>query len=119
MESWLLSEYLVEKNSVGLERTNWNESAMSNRESLYEEWWGKYGSQKLSLMLKSPIMMRTLLILTSVFLRYFKANWNESEYTLIKKNIKSWLKKEIHNKSPWLRMSFHREKWREEIQMLM
>jgi len=119
LEPWLLSEYLVGKNSVDLERTNWNESAMSNRKSLYEEWWGKYGSQKLSLILKSSIMMRTLLILTSVFLRYFKADWNESKYTLIKKKIKSWLKKEIHNKSPWLRMSFHREKWREEIQMLM
>ena len=36
-------------------------------------------------MLKSPVIIRMLLILTSVSLRYFKADWDESEYTLIKK----------------------------------
>ena len=114
-----MSEYLVGKNSVDLESSNWNESAMSNKESLCEEWWGKYGSQKLSLILKSPIIMRTLLTLTSVSIRYFKANWDKSEYTLIKKKFEPWLKKKIHNKSLWLRILFYKEKWREEIWMWM
>jgi len=49
------------------------------------EWYRKFGSQLLYLILKSSVIIRTLLILTSVFLRYFKATWNESEYILIKK----------------------------------
>ena len=36
-------------------------------------------------MLKFPVIMRTFPMLTSVSLRYFKADWDESEYTLIKK----------------------------------
>ena len=60
-----------------------------------------------------------LLILTSVSLRYFKADWDKSKYTLIKKRINPWLKKEIQDKSLWLRMSFHKEKQRDEIQMLI
>ena len=39
-------------------------------------------------------MMRILLKSTSVFLRYFKADCNESEYTLIKKYTGPQLKKE-------------------------
>ena len=101
LESWSLLEYLVGKSSVGLESSNWKESAILKRISLWVEWYGKSGSQKLFLMLKSPVMIRTLLILTSVFSRYFKANWDESEYTLIliKKKIDLWLKKEIQEKS--------------------
>ena len=63
--------------------------------------------------------MRTLLILTSVFLRYFKADWDKSEYTSIKKKIDLWLKKEIQDKSLWLKMLFYKEKQRDEIWMLM
>ena len=70
-------------------------------------------------MLKSPVIMRILLILTLVSLRYFKANWDESEYTLIKKYIDIWLKKEIQDKFLWLRMLFYKEKQRDEIQMLI
>ena len=87
LESWSLLEYLVGKSSVGLESSNWKESAISKRMSLWVEWYGKFRSQKLSLMLKSPVIIRTLLILTSVSLRYFKTNWDKSEYTLIKKKI--------------------------------
>ena len=36
-------------------------------------------------MLKSLVIMRMFPMLTSVFFRYFKANWDESEYMLIKK----------------------------------
>jgi len=49
-------------------------SAISKKVSLCEEWYGKFGSQKLFLMFKSPVMMRMLFILTLVFLGYFKAN---------------------------------------------
>jgi len=84
-ESWTLLEYLVGKNSVGLEISSWKELAISKRVFLWEEWYRKFGFQKLSLILKSLVMMRILLILTLVFLRYFKADWDESEYTLIKK----------------------------------
>ena len=38
-----------------------------------EEWYGNKESYKLSLMLKLPVMMSMLLILTSISLRYFKA----------------------------------------------
>jgi len=83
-ESWILSGYLVEKNSIDLESFNWKELAISKRVFLWEEWYGKLGSKKLSLMLKLSVIMRTLLRLTSVFLRYFKADWDKSEYILIK-----------------------------------
>jgi len=43
-------------------------------------------------------MMR-ILILTSVFLRYFKAVCEESEYMLIKKYTKPQLKKEMQEMS--------------------
>jgi len=95
LESWSLSKYLVGKDSVGLESSNWKEFAISKRMFLWIEWYKKSGSQKLFLMLKSPVIMRTLLILTSVSLRYFKADWDKSEYMLIRKEIDLWLKKEI------------------------
>ena len=44
----------------------------------------KVGVPTTNLILKSLVMIRTLLMLTSVFLRYFKAACDESEYTLIK-----------------------------------
>ena len=99
LESQSLSEYLVRKNSVELDNSNWNESTISKRVSLWIKWYGKFASHKLSLILKSPVIMRMLLILTSIFLRYFKANWDKSKYTLIKKKIDSWLKKKIQETS--------------------
>ena len=56
-----------------------SESAIIIKLSLIGEWNGKDESYKLSLILKSPIIMRTLSMLTSVFLKYFKAEWEESE----------------------------------------
>jgi len=76
--SWL-SVYLVETWETGLEILNWNESAISMSNSLCIEWLENKGSYKLSLILKSPVIIRTLLILASVFLRYFKAIWEESK----------------------------------------
>jgi len=72
-------EYLVEQGLVGVDRARLNESAIIIKLSLIEEWNGKNEFYKLSLILKSPIIMRTLLMLTSVSLRYFKAEWEESE----------------------------------------
>jgi len=78
-EFWLLSENLVEKFSVGLEMARENESVISKRMSLWIEWKEKFKSHKLSLILKSPIIIMMLWILVSVFLRYFKANWDKSK----------------------------------------
>ena len=72
-DSPVVSENLVGPGLVGIERDKSNESAIIIRSSLVEEWKGNDESHKLSLMLKSPVMRRTLLILTSVSLRYFKA----------------------------------------------
>ena len=60
-----------------------------------------------------------LFMLTSVSLRYFKANWYKSEYILIKNKIKPWLKKEIYNMSLWLKISFQRLKQRDKIWILI
>ena len=73
------------KGLIGLDNFILKESASLKRVSLWEEWCGKLGFQKLSQILKSPVRMRMLSILTSVSLRYFKANWDESEYILIRK----------------------------------
>ena len=74
-----VSEYLVRQGLVGDERAKLKESAIIKRLSLMDEWWEKEGSHKLSLILKSPVMTRTLSMLTSISLRYFKAEWDESE----------------------------------------
>jgi len=66
------SEYLVGTQLVGDESSRLNESAIVKRLSLKVEWWGKSGSQPLSLMLKFPIIIKRFEILTSVSLRYFK-----------------------------------------------
>ena len=78
-EFWLLSENLVGNFLVGLDRTREKESAISNNMSLWMEWNGKLEFYRLSLMLKSLVMMITLLMLVSVSLRYFKAIWDESK----------------------------------------
>jgi len=75
----------VGKGLISLENSTLKESASLKRVFLWEEWCGKLGFQKLSQILKYPIKMRMLSILTSVFLRYFKANWDESEYILMRK----------------------------------
>ena len=70
-------------------------------------------------MLKSPVMIRMLLILTSVSLRYFKAIYKESECILIKKYTRLQLKKEIQEISLWLKMFFHDKKRREDNLILI
>ena len=81
-------KYLVRKDSIGLDNSMLKESAISKRVFLWEEWCRKHRSQSLSQILKSPVKIRILSMLTSVSLRYFKADWDKSEYTLIKKYIK-------------------------------
>ena len=75
----VVSEYLVGQGLMGVDRARLNESAIIIKLSLIEEWNGKDESYKLSLILKLPVIRRTLSMLTSVFLRYFKAEWEESE----------------------------------------
>jgi len=75
----IVSEYLVGQGLIGVDRARLNESAIVIKSSLIEEWNGKNKSLKLSLILKSPVIRRTLSMLTSVSLRYFKAEWEESE----------------------------------------
>ena len=74
-----VSEYLVRQGLIRVNRERLNKSAIIIRLSLIEEWKGKDGSHKLSLILKSPVIRRTLSMLTLVSLRYFKAEWEESE----------------------------------------
>ena len=74
-----MSENLVGKFSEGLEIAKESESVISRRVLLWTEWKGKFISYRLSLILKSPVIMMTLWMLVSVSLRYFKANWEESE----------------------------------------
>ena len=78
-KSQALSANLVGEKTTGLESSIWKELAISRSVSLWEKWCGKLGSHKLSLMLKLPVIMKMLNKLTSVSLRYFKADWEESE----------------------------------------
>jgi len=68
-----MSEYLVRQELVGVDKARLKESAIIIKSSLIEEWNEKDESHKLSLILKSPVISRTLSMLTSVFLKYFKA----------------------------------------------
>ena len=61
-----VSEYLVGQGLVGIDRARLNESAIMRRSSLMKEWWGKDMSYKLFLMLKSPVIMKMLLMFISV-----------------------------------------------------
>ena len=73
LDSPAISKYLVGQGLVRVERARLKESAMIIKLLLKEEWKGKVESHKLSLMLKSPVIRIMLLMLTSVFFRYFKA----------------------------------------------
>ncbi len=73
LASSAISKNLVGERLVGIDNVKLNKSAMIIRLSLIEEWWGKEGSYKLSLMLKYPVTTRMLSMLTSISLRYFKA----------------------------------------------
>ena len=78
-DSPAMLEYLVGQELVGDERAKLKKSAIIKRLLLIDEWWKKEESYRLFLMLKSPVMTKTLSILTSVSLRYFKAKWDKSK----------------------------------------
>jgi len=78
-ELWSLFKYLVGPELVGYNSLSEKELVMSKSKLLWKEWWGYIGFQKLSLMLKLPAMTRTLGMSTPVFLRYLRANCEESE----------------------------------------
>jgi len=79
------------------------------RELLYTKWKEYEGSQILSLILKSLVMMRIFQRVTSVFLRYFKADcWSSGKIFNIKKMV-LLLKKEKQLIFLWLNKSFLRE----------
>ena len=78
-ELFALSEYLVRTWLVRIDRFKLNESVIIRRLLLMDEWWEKEGSYKLSQMLKLPVIIRRFLMFTSVFLRYFKAEYEKSE----------------------------------------
>ena len=79
LDSLSVSEYLVGIGLIGVNKSRLKESAIMIRLSLIEEWCGNEASHKLSLILKLLVMMSILLTLISVSLRYFKAEWEESE----------------------------------------
>ena len=118
-ESCWSSEYLVGTWLVGQDNSKYKEFATSIRVFLWIEWYRKLGSQLSSLILESPVIIRILLILTSVFLRYFKTTWNKSEYILIKKYTKLQLKNKIQEMSLWLKMSFCNKRQRKDSLMLI
>jgi len=72
-DSPTVSEYLVGTELVGIDKSKLNKSAIINKSSLIDKWWGKEGFQDWSLILKSSVIISKLLIFTSVSLRYFKA----------------------------------------------
>ena len=44
-DSPTVSEYLVEAGLVGINKSKLNKSAIINKSSLIDRWWGKEGSQ--------------------------------------------------------------------------
>jgi len=101
------------------DKDKWKESTIIIKSLLMEEWCGKDESHKLFLMLKSPAITRKFWIFTPVFLRYFKAEWEASEYTFINQKMSPLLKNEARRISLWLITSFQIEKQREESLILM
>ena len=72
-ELFWLFKHLVGTWFIYLEIHKLKESAISVRILQWLKWWGNKRSQLLSLILKSSVMTRTLLMFASVFLKYFKA----------------------------------------------
>jgi len=58
----VVSEYLVRQGLIEVDRVRLNESAIIIKLSLIEEWNRKDESHKLSLILKFPVIRRTLLL---------------------------------------------------------
>ena len=78
-ESFALSEYLIGIWLVELDKFKLKKSAIIRRSSLIDEWWGKDEFYKLSQMLKSLVIISMFWMLALVSLKYFKAEWEESE----------------------------------------
>ena len=78
-ESFTLSEYLVGTWLVRIDKSKLNEFTIISKSSLIKKWYKKDGSQRLSQMLKSPVIIRRLQMSTLASFRYFKAKWEESE----------------------------------------
>ena len=57
-----MSEYLVGQGLVGDDKVKLKESAIIKRLLLIEEWWENKVSQRLSLILKSPVITRILFV---------------------------------------------------------
>ena len=74
-----MSKYLVGTQWVEIDRSKLKEFAMIIRSLLMAEWWGKDGSQILSLILKLLVIINRFGMFTSVSLRYFKVKWEELE----------------------------------------
>ena len=61
-----------------------------------------------SLILKSPVKINILLMLTSMSLKYFSADWQLSEYILMMKYIFPLLEKDTMFTSLWSNTSVQR-----------
>jgi len=61
-----------------------------------------------SLILKSPVKINILLMLTSMSLKYFSADWQLSEYILMMKYIFPLLEKDTIFTSLWSNTSVQR-----------
>jgi len=109
-ESLPLLESLVGTWLIGHDRFKLKESATIMRLSLIEEWWEKDGSYKLSQMLKLLVITRKSQMFTSVSLRYFKVEWEKSEYTFINQKMLLLLKNETKRIFLWSMVVFQREK---------
>ena len=78
-ESFTLSKYLVGTWLVRIDKSKLNEFTIISKSSLIKKWYKKDGSQRLSQMLKSPVIIRRLQMSTLASFRYFKAKWEKSE----------------------------------------
>ena len=112
--AYLVGTWLIEDN-----KDKWNKSAIIIELLLMKEWCGKDESHRLSLMLKSSAIIRRFQIFIPVSLRYFKAEWEASEYMFINQKISPLLKNEARRISLWSITSFWIEKQREESLILM
>ena len=80
-KSFWFSKYLVRIWLVDLDKHKSIESTILLKRSQWMEWYGKKGSQLLSLMLKSPVITKILLIFASVsqtsFSLYLHNQWTD------------------------------------------
>jgi len=106
LESQWLSAYHVRTWLTKVKSSKLKLSAISFKELVWCKWWGYKGFHLLSLILKSPIIIRMLFKFILVFLKYFKVDCWSSEYILIRKHIMPLLKKKTRLMSLWLKYLF-------------